>query len=103
VSSFLASVLMAQYAMIDVADGSGMNLLNIKTKRWDPLLTKFIGQGGAVYQDHKRDSSEDTLATKLGQVDVNGTAVQGVLCRWFMERYGFRSGKNDVHYCNNRP
>ncbi|KAF8927924.1 hypothetical protein BGZ58_010019 [Dissophora ornata] len=94
VSSFLASVLMAQYAMIDVADGSGMNLLNIETKNWDPLLTKFIGQGGALYQDREWDSNEDTLATKLGPVDVNGTAVQGVLCRWFVERYGFRPGDN---------
>ncbi|KAF9969700.1 hypothetical protein BGZ73_007816 [Actinomortierella ambigua] len=42
VSSFLASLLVGQFASIDIADGSGMNLLNIATKEWDPCLTDFI-------------------------------------------------------------
>lgn len=92
VSSFLASLLMAQFAMIDVADGSGMNLLNIDTKSWDPRLTRFISQGGARGQD---DPSEvkDTLVEKLGQVDSSGKKVQGMVSKWFVERYGFRSGE----------
>ncbi|KAF9336527.1 hypothetical protein BG006_008328 [Podila minutissima] len=42
VSSFLASVLVGGYAAIDPADGSGMNLLNIETRDWEPSLTRFI-------------------------------------------------------------
>lgn len=34
VSSFAASLLIGDYAPIDLSDGSGMNLLNITTKKW---------------------------------------------------------------------
>lgn len=92
VSSFLASLLMAQFAMIDVADGSGMNLLNMDTKTWDPRLTEFISHGGDRGQESPSEV-KDTLVEKLGQVDSSGRKVQGVVSRWFVERYGFRSGK----------
>lgn len=37
VSSFMASLLISAYAAIDHSDGSGMNLLNIRTKEWSKL------------------------------------------------------------------
>jgi xylulokinase len=36
VSSFMASILAGSSGPIDYADGSGMNLMNIKSKEWDP-------------------------------------------------------------------
>ncbi|KAK3828528.1 MAG: hypothetical protein J3Q66DRAFT_435051, partial [Benniella sp.] len=100
VSSFLASLLMAQFAMIDVADGSGMNLLNIDTKTWDPQLTMFISQGGARGQG---GLERGTLVEKLGQVDSSGTKTQGVVSKWFVERYGFRSDVNVVSFTGDNP
>ncbi|ORZ19279.1 hypothetical protein BCR41DRAFT_335445 [Lobosporangium transversale] len=101
VSSFLASLLMAQYAMIDMADGSGMNLLNIETKTWDPLLTKFVGRGG-----HKNGDEKDkalSLVEKLGEVDATGRKIQGTLSKWYVERYGFRNDVNIVTFTGDNP
>lgn len=37
ISSFLASLCLGDYASIDYSDGSGMNLMNIYTKSWEPV------------------------------------------------------------------
>lgn len=42
VSNFLASLFLGDYAPIDWSDGSGMNLLNIRTKDWNDLLLEVI-------------------------------------------------------------
>ena len=91
-SSFLASLLIASYAAIDVADGSGMNLLDIRTKTWDPVLTRFIDQGGRVDESKTAAQVSNSLEDKLGEVDASGMKIQGVLSNWFVSRYGFSSG-----------
>lgn len=93
-SSFLASLLIASYAAIDVADGSGMNMLDIRTKAWDPALTRFIDQGGRVDASTTTAAAEgsNSLEDKLGEVDASGTKIQGVLSSWFVSRFGFSSG-----------
>lgn len=46
VSSFGASLMLGTYAPIDESDGSGMNLMDLKARKWSPvclqvqLLTK---------------------------------------------------------------
>ncbi|KAF9206388.1 hypothetical protein BGZ49_002534 [Haplosporangium sp. Z 27] len=98
VSSFLASLLMGQYAKIDAADGSGMNMLNIESKTWDPLLTSFIGKGG-----FKNQNINGTLEERLGEVEASGRKVQGVISKWFVERYGFRSDVKIVTFTGDNP
>jgi xylulokinase len=90
----LASVLIASYASIDVADGSGMNLLDIRTKTWDPSLTQFIDKGGRVdFESTEQIGVANSLVDKLGEIDASGEKVQGVLSSWFVSQYGFSPGK----------
>jgi len=42
VSSFSASFFLGHYAPIDHSDGSGMNLMNIHTRQWDPAILRFV-------------------------------------------------------------
>ncbi|GJJ73594.1 hypothetical protein EMPS_05952 [Entomortierella parvispora] len=106
VSSFVASLLMGKFASIDVADGSGMNLLNVDTKTWDPKLTAFIARGGSGVVSSGQATNEDisnTLTKKLGPVDASGKALQGYLCSWFQERYGFTSDVGVVSFTGDNP
>ncbi|KAF9100461.1 hypothetical protein BGX27_000398 [Mortierella sp. AM989] len=103
VSSFLSSLLMGQYAMIDPGDGSGMNMLNIDSKTWDPLLTEFIGQGGAKNQIYRESKLSGTLEDRLGEVEGSGKKVQGVISKWFADQYGFRPDVNIVTFTGDNP
>lgn len=48
-SNFLASFFLGDYAPIDWSDGSGMNLLNIRTKDWDDLLLEVKSRCMCLY------------------------------------------------------
>jgi len=65
--------LIGGYAPIDTADGSGMNLMNIFTKRWDKRALDCTGKG---------------LAEKLG-MPVAAHKPVGLISNYFSIRYGF--------------
>jgi xylulokinase len=73
VSSFVASMMSGDYAPIDWSDGSGMNLLDIRRKRWAKAAL---------------DATAPRLAGKLGEPAPSHTAV-GPVHRYFVDRYGF--------------
>ncbi|KAH8038642.1 hypothetical protein HPB51_002786 [Rhipicephalus microplus] len=73
VSSFGATLFLGRYAPIDFSDGSGMNLLNIRTHRWDRACL---------------DACAPDLEAKLGE-PVASHEVLGTVAPYFVDRYGF--------------
>ena len=87
VSSFGASLLIGKYARIDEADGAGMNLMNIKTKRWVDECLK---------------SCALDLETKLGDIVPSCTTV-GNISSYMVDRYGFTPDCKVVAFTGDNP
>ncbi|MDR2863620.1 MAG: carbohydrate kinase [Puniceicoccales bacterium] len=75
VSSFLASVLIGGDAPIDHGDGAGMNLLNLRTGKWDAASA---------------DATAPGLLAKLPRVGETGS-IAGKLAHYFA-KYGLPAG-----------
>jgi len=88
ISGFLASCFIGSYAPWDASDASGMNMMDLKTKRWSELCLQALVGG---------DTSElAALRLRLGAAEsmmddniVDTHEVIGRVSRYLMERYGF--------------
>ena len=72
-SSFLSEVFSGNYSGIDICDGSGMNLLNITSLKWDDEIMNYIGNG---------------LQEKLFPPTKPNQKI-GLISKYFTEKYGF--------------
>ncbi len=72
VSSFMASLLLGESAAMDPGDGAGMNLMDLETQDWDPVLL---------------DATAPGLREKLPRI-VPSSTVLGKISPYFVARYG---------------
>ncbi|KAK9396069.1 xylulose kinase [Crotalus adamanteus] len=87
VSSFAASLFLGAYAPIDYSDGSGMNLLQIREKVWNPVCL---------------DACAPQLGKKLGQ-PVPSSKILGLISPYYTERFGFNPACQIVAFTGDNP
>ncbi|RIA98017.1 putative carbohydrate kinase [Glomus cerebriforme] len=92
VSSFLATLFLGHYAPIDISDGSGMNLLNIHTKKWEDKLLHICSCGAGR-----------KLKEKLGEPEIDGLKILGNVHEYFVKRYGFNKDCKIIPFTGDNP
>ncbi len=87
VSSFMASILLSSNAPIDTADGAGMNLMNIKTKKWD---------------DRALNATAPDLRDKLPHL-ANSYDIIGKISPYYVKKFGFNPETILISWSGDNP
>jgi xylulokinase len=87
VSSFMASVLSGDLAAIDYGDGAGMNLMDIRDRKWHPLLL---------------DATAPELKKRLPLLKPSDT-ILGPISNYYVEKYGLSATTQIVIWSGDNP
>lgn len=87
VSSFAASIFLGDYGAIDLSDGSGMNLLDLRTRTWSQACL---------------DATAPQLERLLGAPQPSAS-ILGPVCSYFVHRYGFSPRCKVVTFTGDNP
>ncbi|GMH16491.1 hypothetical protein Nepgr_018332 [Nepenthes gracilis] len=87
VSSFMCSLLIGCYACIDLTDGAGTNLLDIKLREWSKKVL---------------DATAPGLEEKLGKL-APAYAVAGFISHYFVDRFLFNKNCLVIQWSGDNP
>ncbi|KAK6631307.1 hypothetical protein RUM44_005833 [Polyplax serrata] len=88
ISSFACSLFVGDYAAIDYADASGMNLMDIRKKKWDPACVKAT----------KAPNLEEKLGSPMPPLTNFGN-----ISKYFVDRFGFNPSCQIVIFTGDNP
>lgn len=98
VSSMLTSLLCGEYTPIDESDGSGMNLLDVRSRQWSPELIKATTKHNTTAVNAPK-----LLEAALGSEIAKSYHTVGVIHPYFQNKFGFAPDCVVVPFSGDNP